>query len=91
MVDVKRQKVRVQCAKCQKPVELEMYEPVIMNSVAVSVLIVEHPAQAVCPCGFTVTIQLANVQLGMIAAPVADNAISEEVKRIIPGSLLGGM
>lgn len=80
-----KEQVPVQCVKCNKPVMVAFAKPTIINGIACSVMIFEHPEQVVCQCGFTVMPQLIGAQLQIVAAPVPE----EEKQSVIvpPGNV----
>lgn len=81
-----QQLAHIPCQKCQKPVAVKLHAPKVLNFENVSLVVVEHAGQSVCPCGATVVPFIAQLgTIGLIAAEVPPDQQSDII--IPPGSM----
>jgi hypothetical protein len=64
--------MQVVCLGCKESVELpDVRQPQIVNMPSVSILVLEHPQQGMCPrCLTPITATMMGAQLALAAAPV---------------------
>ena len=68
--------MKVVCSICKQPIEIaDAMPPQIVNKASVSLVIVEHPGQTLCPnCNVMVTAAVAQAQIAVIAVAVPTQA-----------------
>jgi hypothetical protein len=71
----------VSCIGCGQKIEAETLRPMkVMNLVAVSIIVIEHPNQTMCPnCNAPVVASVTSAQVATVMAPVPP----EEQKGIV--------
>ena len=64
--------MKIMCVGCKQPVDVpDLGQPRIINTPVVSMLLIEHPEQVLCPtCKVPVVAMLTGAQMQIVAAPV---------------------
>ena len=64
--------MQIMCGGCNQPIDIpDPAQPQIINMAAVSMLIIEHPEQTLCPrCLVPVVVGLVQANLALMCMPV---------------------